>query len=230
MKETNINTLKKPIKVWKGICVICGKEFEYEEVPNLGGYAPVKERNFCSDKCINIRRGQMYKARFDILPLKFRDIVCDRDKLVTEGIYKSMFITGAVGVGKTVLMAGIVKEILRDPKKQVKWISYPSFIMQLQSMFNRDGATTPFEEAEEIAEFKGTLAIDDIGAEKMTDFVRQITYYIINNREQECLQTLITSNFSLQEIDNQIDSRISSRIGGMCKIVRLEGKDRRLQK
>jgi len=133
-------------------------------------------------------------------------------------------------VGKTVLMAGIVKEILKNREKEVKWISYSGFIMELQSLFRKDDEITPFERAEEIASFPGALAIDDIGAEKITAFVQQITYYIINHREQEMLHTLITSNFSLQQIDDQIDTRVSSRIGGMCQIVRLTGKDRRLQK
>jgi len=141
-----------------------------------------------------------------------------------------MFITGGAGVGKTVLMAGIVKEILKNKEKKVEWVSYSGFIMELQSSFRKDNEITPFERAEEIASFPGTLAIDDIGAEKITAFVQQITYYIINYREQEMLHTLITSNFSLQQIDDQIDKRVSSRIGGMCKIVRLTGKDRRLEK
>lgn len=142
-----------------------------------------------------------------------------------------MFITGTAGVGKTVLMAGIVKEILKDREKKVEWISYPGFIMELQSLFRKkDDEVTPFDMAEGIASSPGTLAIDDIGAEKMTAFVQQITYYIINYREQEMLHTLITSNFSLQQIDEQIDTRISSRIGGMCKIVKLAGRDRRLEK
>lgn len=173
----------------------------------------------------------MYRKRLVIIPVKFRDIECDKPDIVKQGLEESMFITGGAGVGKTVLMAGIVKEILKTKKREVKWISYPSFIMELQSSFRRnDNDVTPFEVSEEIASFPGTLAIDDIGAEKMTAFVQQITYYIINHREQEMLHTLITSNFSLQQIDEQIDTRISSRIGGMCKIVKLTGGDRRLQR
>lgn len=164
------------------------------------------------------------------MPIKFRNIECDKPGILKQGIKRSMFITGGAGVGKTVLMAGIVKEILRDKEKKAEWISYPGFIMELQSLFRKDDEITPFERAEEIASFPGTLAIDDIGAEKMTAFVQQITYYIINYREQEMLHTLITSNFSLQQIDDQIDTRVSSRIGGMCKIVKLTGKDRRLEK
>jgi len=185
---------------------------------------------FCSNKCKEIYKEKLYRKRLTIIPIKFRDIECDKPKIIKKGINQSMLITGGAGVGKTVLMAGIVKEILRDKEKKAEWISYPGFIMELQSLFKRDDDITPFERAEEIASFPGTLAIDDIGAEKMTAFVQQITYYIINYREQEMLHTLITSNFSLQQIDEQIDTRISSRIGGMCKIVKLTGKDRRLEK
>ena len=100
--------------------------------------------------------------------------------------------------------------------------------MELQSSFKKDDKN-PFEIAEEIAKFSGVLVIDDLGAEKMTDFVKQIIYFIINEREQRCLTTIITSNFSLAQLDEHIDSRISSRIAGMCKVIQLSGRDRRLK-
>jgi len=211
--------------------VICGKIFEFEAIPKNRFEYPHGAPSFCSDKCKKIYKDKQYQKRLTIIPIKFRDIECDKTKIIKQGIEQSMFITGTAGVGKTVLMAGIIKEILKVREREVEWISYPGFIMELQSSFrSKDDEVTPFERAEEIASFPGTLAIDDIGAEKMTAFVQQITYYIINYREQEMLHTLITSNFSLQQIDDQIDTRVSSRIGGMCKIVKLTGKDRRLEK
>src|SRR3990167_9483378 len=98
--------------------------------------------------------------------------------------------------------------------------------MELQAMYSKDNES-PFDEAQRIANFNGVLIIDDIGAEKMSDWVRQILYYIINEREQRLLPTVITSNFSLQQIAEQIDIRISSRIAGMCKLIKLTGMDRR---
>ena len=226
-EKINTSTWRKLTK-YKDTCIICGKEFEFEAIPEERWIRP--KRYFCSDKCKTIHKERLYRKRLVIIPIKFRDIECDKPDIVKQGIEQSMFITGGAGVGKTVLMAGIAKEILKVKKKEVEWISYPGFIMELQSSFRKDDEITPFERAEEIASFPGTLAIDDIGAEKMTAFVQQITYYIINYREQEMLHTLITSNFSLQQIDDQIDTRVSSRIGGMCKIVKLAGRDRRLEK
>ena len=209
-------------------CIICGKQFEFEAIPESKWDIP--KQYFCSDKCKKVYKEQVYQKKLKVMPVKFRDIECDKIELVKQGIKQSLFITGASGVGKTVLMAGVVKELLKDKGNKVKWISYPGFIMELQSMFRKEGENTPFEMAEEVAIYSGTLCIDDIGAEKMTAFVQQITYYIINYREQEMLHTLITSNFNLQQINDQIDSRVSSRIAGMCKIIKLTGRDRRLNK
>lgn len=164
-----------------------------------------------------------------IIPKKYLRIECDKPELVQQGLEKSLYITGSCGVGKTVLMAGIVKELVRQ-NKRVEWYSYPELIMNLQNLYRKDTDDTAFDVAEKIAEFSGTLCIDDLGAEKITDFVRQTTYYIINKREQECLHTIITSNFTLGEIDDQIDPRIGSRIAGMCEIITLKGRDRRLDK
>jgi DNA replication protein DnaC len=164
-----------------------------------------------------------------IIPKKYLRIECDKPDLVQQGLEKSLYITGSCGVGKTVLMAGVVKELVRQDKR-VEWYSYPELIMNLQNLYRKDTDDTAFDVAEKIAEFSGTLCIDDLGAEKITDFVRQTTYYIINKREQECLHTIITSNFTLAEIDDQIDPRIGSRIAGMCEIITLKGRDRRLDK
>lgn len=262
-KKTNIAIWKKPTK-FKSTCIICKKEFEFEAIPKSqieamrwenGWEKPTK--SYCSKKCYEIAVEENKLSKYkkwlkEILPLRFINIECDKRDLIQKGINESIFITGNTGVGKTVLMAGIAKKIIKEnfelyykekaekerrylPLREheenygVKWISYPGFIMKLQSMFRKDGENTPFELAESIAAYPGTLCIDDMGAEKMTAFVQQITYYIINYREQEMLHTLITSNFSLGQIDEQVDTRVSSRISGMCKIIKLTGRDRRLE-
>ena len=74
------------------------------------------------------------------------------------------------------------------------------------------------------------LIIDDLGAEKPTEFVRQSTYFLINEREMYERFTIITSNFSLKYLDENIDPRIASRIAGMADIVEMGGGDKRLLK
>lgn len=165
--------------------------------------------------------GDIHKA----LPQKYWDIDTDMLSLLASSQNKSLFINGNPGSGKTVFACSMAKETLKNGI--VKFVSYPAFIMELQSAFKAD-KENPFDIASEVAKFPGLLIIDDLGAEKITDFVRQITYFILNEREQWKLQTIITSNFSLPQLDEQIDARISSRIAGMCKILKFTGKDRRI--
>ena len=211
-----------------------------------------KYETFLCDKCKEKRwLEKAIKKAKTIIPKKFWGI--DTEKPLDE--YKdkicSLFLHAKAGVGKTVLACSLAKLYIKQGH-EVKFISYPAFIMDLQGMFR--GEKDVYGYAKEIAwypedadisskplymrefgaperEWKkdGILIIDDLGAVKLTEFVRQITYYIINEREMKMLPTIITSNFDLNEIDNMIDPRVSSRISGMCEIKKLDGKDRRLK-
>jgi len=160
------------------------------------------------------------------LPAKFWDLNTDQKDLLKQAMNKNLFISGNPGSGKTVFACSVAKEYLKTTK--VKFISYPAFIMQLQCAF-RDEKVNPAEMVNRIAKDTGVLILDDLGAEKLTDFVRQTTYFILNEREQWNLRTIITSNFTLSKLDEQVDPRISSRIAGMCKVLKFNGKDRRLE-
>lgn len=162
-----------------------------------------------------------------IIPKKYQTIETDKTDLLAQSIGHSVFITGGVGTGKTVFAASLAKYYIRKYIKVV-WVCYPNFIMKLQNQYGKQNAEeTAYDIAETIALEPGYLIVDDLGAEKLTEFVRQTTYYILNTREQNCLPTIITSNFSLSGIDDQIDERVSSRICGMCKVLKFQGKDRR---
>jgi DNA replication protein DnaC len=213
----------------KEICSICKEEGEYEG----SGYSISEQfttrETICSLECHKkdreIKEQERYEKELVGIPIKYRKIDCDKE-LMEKNFSQNLFITGKSGVGKTVLAAGIAKECIKK-RRLFKWLSYSAFIMELQSLYKSDNES-PFERAEEVANFDGVLFIDDLGANKPTEWVRQITYYIINEREQRMLPIVITSNFSLEEIAEQIDTRISSRIIGMCKTIKLSGKDRRL--
>ncbi len=64
------------------------------------------------------------------------------------------------------------------------------------------------------------LLIDDFLTTKITDWVYDTLYYIINERYENLKTTIITSNFSLDEIEKILqDQRITRRINRMCKVV-----------
>jgi DNA replication protein DnaC len=92
------------------------------------------------------------------------------------------------------------------------------------------------------------LLLDDLGAWRMTDWMNDTLFYILNMRYLERRATLITTNYPEsgkpeKEIDrrpkdddsetprehliDRIGSRTRSRILEMCGIIRLPGDDRR---
>lgn len=170
------------------------------------------------------------------LPIKFINI--NTYKEMDSYFHKNLFISGLSGTGKTVFVCSLAKVYIKKNYK-VKFINYPKFIIDIQKRFDgryyqKDSFGGISEESaydfiDKSARYPGYLIIDDLGAEKLTDFVRQTTYYLINEREMNELPLIITSNYGLGKLAEQIDDRIASRIAGMCEIVKFGGEDRRIK-
>ena len=60
------------------------------------------------------------------------------------------------------------------------------------------------------------LHIDDLGAERRTEWVLEQLYSIVNTRYEEQRATLVTSNLDHEALTAQVGERIVSRLEGMC--------------
>jgi len=156
-----------------------------------------------------------------------------------------IYFHGKPGVGKTHLSVSIFRENAKTLLGKNAYSDYgpirkrltfretdfwtvPDMLLHLRSEMSREVS----EEAAIEPMLKSKLLIlDDLGSEKMSDWVRQAFYVLISHRERHELPTVITSNLSLGEIESRIgDERITSRIGGASKIVKIEGVDNRISK
>lgn len=157
------------------------------------------------------------------------------------GDLRGLCLTGPAGVGKTAALCLIARDwylarvaagdrAATKPEAEPSWrfLSFPAFVMELQDAWRReDNERTALRLLKQAASVP-YLILDDLGAEKLTDYVRQATYYLVNEREQWERPTYLTTNFSFEQLDEQFDSRISSRIAGMCEVVAMRGRDQRL--
>jgi len=160
---------------------------------------------------------------------------------------EGLFIYGNAGTGKTHLTTALIIEMfLRSESKitygcdgmkilkprQGYFISVPELFLEIRESFNADSDKTESliidKYSSDIASGKAFIVLDDLGAEKSSEWVQQTLYTIIDRRYRDMQRTVITSNLSLNDIANKISDRIASRIGGMCKIINLKGKDRRI--
>lgn len=77
------------------------------------------------------------------------------------------------------------------------------------------------------------LVIDDLAAERKTEYMGEIVYNVIDSRERANLPIIITTNLTNEELKNPADmtyKRIFSRLLGRCFPLEVVGKDRRLQR
>lgn len=135
------------------------------------------------------------------------------------------FLTGPAGVGKSYQAACMLNEIAKMNMKRNlgHWLNVPQLLNDIKKTFETKGEDL-------IAKYSKAplICLDDLGTEHSTDWVMQSLYLIINSRYESMLPTIITSNYSLEELSKKFkDDRLTSRIIGMCTILNMSGKDRR---
>ena len=141
---------------------------------------------------------------------------------------KGIYLWGGIGSGKTHTLYAL-KEKTPELLKVVSMLKNSTELLRdIRADFDRPW-NMKLKEEEKIMEFKGLLFIDDIGAEKMTEWVAETFYLILNSRYNEMLPTIFTSNLSPSDLAEKIGDRIVSRIIGSSDVIKLDGEDRRLK-
>lgn len=180
-----------------------------------------------------------WPARIRHLPDKVRKVI----NCSSNG--KGIFLWGILGVGKTYGMAALARKYIVSGFS-VEWVSWLDVVLQIRSTFNRPkiktdgGGYTYNEEQEQQTEMDiimplieaDKLFIEDIDTGKAvgsveSDFSVKTLYYILNERVNAERPTFITSNKTIEELEQSFDDRIVSRIKAGCRIREMAGKDRR---
>ncbi len=74
------------------------------------------------------------------------------------------------------------------------------------------------------------LHIDDFGAEKRSDWVLEQLYALVNERYEDERSIMLTTNLTVDKLEEQIGQRTVSRLTETCEQVALFGADRRQEK
>jgi DNA replication protein DnaC len=72
------------------------------------------------------------------------------------------------------------------------------------------------------------LALDDLGVEKLTPFVANVFYALLDERGKRGLPTLLTSNLGLKALEAHLTPRVFSRLLYMVDTLEVTGPDLRL--
>jgi DNA replication protein DnaC len=71
------------------------------------------------------------------------------------------------------------------------------------------------------------LVIDDVGAEKPSEWTQERFYSVIDHRYVQQLPLIVTSNLPPAKLAEQVGERAASRLAEMCEVVVMTGTDRR---
>lgn len=140
---------------------------------------------------------------------------------------ESILLSGKTGCGKTHLAVATLREFIIKSETPIYsnpiFITSPELLLHIRSCF----ATNSDEFALVDRYSKApVLILDDLGADKATEWAVNTLYLIIDRRNKDLLPTFITTNLSIQEIENQYGARIASRLSDM-KIVEIKMADYR---
>ena len=137
----------------------------------------------------------------------------DFSKLPKQKI-TSLFIYGDAGTGKTVACAYFYVDFVKQLYVQHSSFNKTYYFVVFSKLI--DSLQNDLENSNELMKKYmecDLLVLDDFGTKKMTEYVYDRIYLIINERYLSMLPTIINSNFTLEEIGKQFnDERVIRRI------------------
>jgi len=171
-----------------------------------------------------------------------RKPICDLDPFVLRHVRtyvdqiedaiergRGLWFYGDVGTGKTSL-AMLVSKTALEEGHSVAIYSVPRLLAEIKQTFDRDHTDSYMQLFRRLCAVD-LLHLDDLGAERTTEWVLEQLYAIVNERWQDGRSIVVTTNLqSLDELREQLGARTVSRLTEICgDPIPIMGPDLRLR-
>jgi DNA replication protein DnaC len=145
---------------------------------------------------------------------------------------RGLFLEGQPGVGKTHLAVAVLKEVIQAGARGL-FYDTRDLLRVIRSTYDPSIRTTELEILKPVMTAE-LLVLDDLGAEKTSEWVEETMNLIVNTRYNERRLTIFTSNYADIPDDTdpnallfRIGHRMRSRLHEMCEFIVLDGADYR---
>ncbi len=144
---------------------------------------------------------------------------------------KGLLLYGPHGVGKTHLAVGILKAAIRSKGARGYFFETRELLKLVRDTYNRSVDETEMDVLAPVLK-ADLLVLDDLGAERTSEWVQETLGLVVNTRYNERRPTIFTSNL-VDSPDNtdprsfifQLGARTRSRLAEMCDWVEMQGVD-----
>lgn len=216
---------KKKVRVKMPVSCRCRAERRYQEEQmlqqdkDMRAMEALKRQSLMDERLRDVSFDSFRKTNDNAYNLK----LCLRyanhfDEMLAKN--QGLLFYGGVGTGKTFTAACIANHLLNQRIPVIM----TSFVKLLESMqgFSEDDSAL-------IARLNRAklLIIDDLGAERSTDYALEKVYDIVDSRYRAKLPIILTTNLSMTELKESTDiryTRIYDRIFEMCYPMQFKGQ------
>jgi DNA replication protein DnaC len=153
-----------------------------------------------------------------------RGYVDELSTRLAEG--RGLWLFGDTGTGKTTL-AMLVSKAAIEAGHSVAIYSLPKLLARIRRTYESEPGGESYLTFFERLTSVDLLHIDDLGAEKRSDWVLEQLYALINERYEAQRSVLVTTNLRHDKLEDQIGVRTVSRLNQICEEIELYGDDRR---
>jgi DNA replication protein DnaC len=159
-------------------------------------------------------------------------------------VEKGLLFLGRPGVGKTHLAVAVLKQLMIQKSVDGLFCAYQELLQRIRDSYDPVSLSTEAEVLRPILH-TDVVVIDDLGANRVSDWVEDTITYILNHRYNEKKATILTSNLEdlasdadrsnersaggkyrlADTLTDRIGVRVRSRLYEMCDVVTIVAED-----
>jgi DNA replication protein DnaC len=149
-------------------------------------------------------------------------------------VQKGLMLIGPPGIGKTHIAVSVLRNAIARTAARGLYYDTRALLKDIRSTYNPLTHTAEMDVIRPVMEAE-VLVLDDLGAERLTDWVEETMSLIVNTRYNERRPTIFTSNYEdipadegeMNSLIVRVGFRLHSRLKEMCEFLEYDGPDYR---